>query len=96
MQSLEFLRVESYNRRVNTISDEQKELCAISVMRTMLNDYSVKAERPFDELFYQFVDSATYEALLDYQTGLWAEGPDYLRAVYVDELLRRQGEKNPI
>lgn len=66
----------------NEIDDSQKELCAILVMRTMLEDYSTSKGIPFDEALLEFADSKAYVMLFDYATGLWREGPDYLREVF--------------
>lgn len=60
------------------VTDQQRELCAVSVMRCMLGDLSVRTGIPFEDLFFQFVKSPVYEMLFDYDTRLWAEGPDYL------------------
>lgn len=37
---------------------------------------------PFDEAFFQFASSSAYKMLFDYSTGLWREGPDYLRGIF--------------
>ena len=62
------------------ISAEEKEACAVSVMRAMLEDYSVATGKPLEEGLVEFAESGCYDMLFDYGTGLWAEGPDYLRS----------------
>ncbi len=47
-------------------------------MRMMLDDYAKKNPISFDDAMHQFTTSVAYEALFDYGTGLWKEGPDYL------------------
>lgn len=66
------------------LTNEQKEACAIAGMRSMLEDYSAEQGIPFEEAFSQFAISPIYNALFDYSTGLWREGPDYLREIYND------------
>jgi hypothetical protein len=66
----------------NEIDNQQKELCAIVVMRSMLEDYSVEKGISFDDAFFQFASSNVYKMLFDYSTGLWMEGPDYLRCIF--------------
>ena len=73
-----------------TITDAQKELCAISAMRTMLLNLSDATGRSFEETLLDFTSSSVYQALFDYETGLWREGPDYLQAVY-QEATAHQG-----
>ena len=68
-----------------TVTDEQKEACAVSVMRAMLEDRSLREGTPFEEALEDFAESRCYEMLFDYGTRLWAEGPDYLCSLYDDE-----------
>lgn len=66
----------------DTLGDQQKEVCAVVVMRSMLEDYVSETGIPFDEAFFQFASSGAYKMLFDYSTGLWREGPDYLRGIF--------------
>ena len=50
------------------ISDEQRETCAVNVMRAMLEDYCTETGVPFNQAFFEFS----------------MEGPDYLRNVFED------------
>lgn len=61
---------------------QQMELCAVSVMRTMLEDYSTENDISFEDAFLRFAVSPAYQMLFNYSTGLWREGPDYLREVF--------------
>lgn len=64
------------------LNNQQKELCAITVMRSMLEDYCSEKNVSFDDAFFKFVSSQAYSMLFDYSTGLWREGPDYLRDTF--------------
>lgn len=66
------------------LSDQQREACAVIVMRTMLLDYSNEKGIPFKKVFFEFSVSSAYKMLFDYSTGLWGEGPDYLRNIFED------------
>jgi hypothetical protein len=72
------------------VNDQQKELCAVSVMRSMLEDYSAMNHINFEEALLLFGQSKTYQALYDFSTGMWREGPDYLRDWFEDELSRSE------
>lgn len=66
------------------VTDQQREVCAVCVMRTMLLDYSNETGIPFKEIFFEFSASTAYKMLFDYSTGLWREGSDYLRNIFED------------
>ena len=66
------------------LSEQQREACAVIVMRTMLLDYSNETGIPFKKLFFEFSVSPAYKILFNYSTGLWREGPDYLRNIFED------------
>lgn len=68
------------------ISDGAKEACAVSVMRAMLEDYCTKTGVEFDSALNGFSSSQTYGLLFDFETRLWAEGPDYLRNMWEKEV----------
>ena len=74
-----------------SVTDLQREECANLVMQAMLEDYCTETGVPFNQAFFEFSTSAAYKELFDYSTGLWMEGPDYLRNVFEDtrKTLRR-------
>lgn len=51
-------------------------------MRSMLEDYSIEKGVPFEAILFSFAASPAYKMLFDYSTGLWMEGPDYLREIF--------------
>lgn len=69
---------------VTTVTDSQREECANLVMQAMLEDYCTETGVPFNRAFFEFSTSPAYKELFDYSTGLWMEGPDYLRDVFED------------
>lgn len=70
----------------NEVSDERKNSCAIKNMRTMLLKLSDKTKRKFEDLLLEFSVSPLYEALFDFETEIWKEGPDYLLYLYAGEV----------
>jgi hypothetical protein len=70
----------------NELDNQQKELCAVTVMCSMLEDYSVDNGLSFDDAFFHFASSTAYKMLFDYSTGLWMEGPDYLRCIFEETI----------
>lgn len=73
----------------STVSDRQKEHCAVNTMRRMLEKYSNEKNMGFEDAFLEFVSSRTYEAIFDFETGIWKEGPDYFKDLYEEELAER-------
>lgn len=71
---------------VNPVSAEMKEATAITVLRCMLISYAEEKKLPFESALLSFSQSLTYEALFDFETEIWKEGPDYLRGLYEEEL----------
>ena len=67
------------------LTDKEKETCAIYVMRMVLEDYADKTGVPYADALLAFARSQTYDALFDVQTGLWREGPDYIREMFERE-----------
>ena len=70
------------------VTNERKESTAITVMRCMLVTYAEEKHIPFEQAMLDFSQSQTYEGLFDYDTEIWKEGPDYLRCLYEEELLK--------
>ena len=54
-------------------------------MRCMLVNLSEENRTPFEQELLEFAESKTYGDLFDYETRIWAEGPDYLRGLYEEE-----------
>lgn len=64
------------------ISDKEKEYCAVSVMRRMAEKYAAKNKMNFEDALLLFTGSSVYDALFDYETDIWKEGPDYLMDLF--------------
>lgn len=64
----------------------EKETCAIITMRDTVAALAKKENISCNEAMMKFKNSCVYDALFDYETGIWMESP-----VYVLELYKRYG-----
>lgn len=56
----------------------EKMICAADLIFTdAVQDYALRANLPVSEVRDQMIDSGAYDALYDFDTGLWTQGPDY-------------------
>ncbi len=60
------------------VSEKQKNAAAIMLMQRVLEIYSERHSVSIDEALTWFSSTPVYNALFDYETGLWKEGPDYI------------------
>ena len=68
------------------INKSQKEYCANNLAAMVIESLrDMYPEVRFSKLVSDFMDSKTYELLYDFETGMWAEGPDYILEWYLDE-----------
>lgn len=65
---------------------EAKEFCAHNLVAMVINDiceyFPGMSE---DQILSEFTASKTYSELFREENGLWAEGPDYIINMYLDE-----------
>lgn len=64
------------------VSRQTKEACAVETMRHMLQQYAQDCGISFEDALFKFSASTTYQVLFDFETGVWKEGPDYLRSLF--------------
>lgn len=69
-----------------TISDETKEACAIETMHCMVRQYAANHGISFEDAFFAFATASTYQALFDFDTAVWKEGPEYIRSLFEKSL----------
>ena len=65
-----------------SVSAKRKNGCAIALMKRMLIKYSQNHNTTFEEAMMKFTDSPAYNALFDFDTEIWKEGPDYLMQLF--------------
>ena len=71
------MEISSYN-----FNDSQKELCAVDMMREAVGTLSEREGISYEEALLRFTHSRVYDALFDFDTGIWREGSDYLLNLY--------------
>lgn len=64
------------------VSNELKEWCASVTMRDMLFKLAKQENITYEEALLKFTASPIYNALYDFKTDIWKEGPDYLLDLY--------------
>lgn len=74
----------------NEVSENQKELCAVTTMRDVADLLAQEKKISYDEALFLFTSSSIYDALFDFETEIWKESPIYLLDLY-----KRFGEKTP-
>ena len=65
-----------------SVSAKRKSGCTIALMKRMLVKYSQKHNTTFEDAMMKFTDSPSYDALFDFDTEIWTEGPDYLMQLF--------------
>ena len=71
---------------MNEIEKAKVENGITFLIQEMLETYSEKYHISFDDALDGFTKSRTYEALYDFDTKLFREGPDYLLEWYEKEM----------
>lgn len=63
-------------------TDSQKESCAVNLMRDTIEALALRDSISYEDALLRFTSSKVYDALFDYDTGIWKEGTDYLLNLY--------------
>ena len=61
------------------MSYETMNTCAAITLTLAIEDMAEESGRPIEEIRKELLESKAYECLLDFDSGLWAAGPDYFR-----------------
>ena len=64
------------------MSYDTMNTCAAITLAAAIEDMAEESGRPFEEIRKEILESKAYECLLDFDSGLWASGPDYFRDYY--------------
>ena len=56
--------------------------CADMIFADTVQDLAARSGKPVTEVRNSNIESPAYEALYDFETGLWQEGPDYFAHFY--------------
>ena len=61
------------------MSYEEFSICVAMVATGAIEDMAKTSEKPIAQIRKEVLESKAFEGLLDEETHLWAEGPDYFR-----------------
>ena len=64
------------------MSYEQKVFCAELILTAAIMDMAEDEGISRQEASSRIINSPAYDALYNFDTGLWAQGPDYFRSFY--------------
>ena len=64
------------------MSYEQKVFCAELILTAAIMDMAEDEGISRQEARSRKINSPAYDALYNFDTGLWAQGPDYFRSFY--------------
>ena len=65
-----------------TMDNEQKVFCAELILTAAIMDMAEDEGISRQEARSRIINSPAYDALYNFDTGLWTEGPDYFRSFY--------------
>ena len=65
-----------------SVSNEQKSFCATLILTAAIMDMAEDEGISRQEARSRIINSPAYDALYNFDTGLWAQGPDYFRSFY--------------
>lgn len=60
----------------------QKETCAVISMRDAAALLAQEKHIPYEDALLLFAGSRIYDALFDFDTGIWKESPEYFLDLY--------------
>lgn len=53
------------------------------ILTDAIDDYSKATGKSIEEVRNDIIESGAYDALFNFETGLWKEGPDYFIEFYL-------------
>ena len=78
------------------MSYEAMLACADMTVANAIEDLAQEENISIDEARNMILESETYKSLYDIETGMWKEGPDYLRDTFRREVAGKASENERI
>ena len=75
------------------MNDESRINAIELILTSAIDDYSKRTGKTISEIRNELIQSGTYDAIYDEETGLWTQGPDYF-IDYFEKM--KQTVKKPI
>ncbi len=64
------------------MSYDTMNTCAALTLAMVIEDMAKETGRPQEIIRKEILESKAYECLLDFDSGLWGQGPDYFKSFY--------------
>ena len=74
---------------METVTDKQKEVCAVIAMREAISMLAEKEHISYEKAMLKFTDSKIYDAMFDFDTEMWKESSIYLLDLYFAYCLKK-------
>lgn len=59
------------------MSNDMKVATIEMILTNAIEDYAIKTNQSVSDVRDEIIESGAYDALYDFDTGLWTQGPDY-------------------
>ena len=71
------------------MSNDMKVATIEMILTNAIEDYAIKTNQAISDVRDEVIESGAYDALYDFDTGLWTQGPDY----FIDFFLKMKERK---
>lgn len=68
------------------MSNDKKVCTADMILTAAIEDYGKKTNQDIAFVRDQIIESGAYDALYDFDTGLWTQGPDYFVSFFREKI----------
>lgn len=75
------------------MSNDKKVCTADMILTATIEDYAKKTNQYIASVRDQIIESGAYDALYDFDTGLWSQGPDYFASFFQEKINRKSRKK---
>lgn len=72
------------------MNNDIKIATAELILTNAIEDYAAKTNQSIADVRDDIIESGAYDALYDFDTGLWTQGPDY----FIDFFLKKKSKEN--
>lgn len=73
------------------MSNDMKVATIEMILTNAIEDYAIKTNQSISDVRDEVIESGAYDALYDFDTGLWTQGPDYFIDFFLK--IKERGEK---
>lgn len=73
------------------MSNDMKLATIEMILTNAIEDYAIKTNQSISDVRDEVIESGAYDALYDFDTGLWTQGPDYFIDFFL-KMKEREGK----